>query len=114
MEFRVDDIADTVQALRLTGRLDAPGADRIGARFAASVSAPGKDSLVDLTGVSFIASMGIRLLIEGARTARLRGSRLVLFGAQELVQSVLEDAAIDQIVPIVGSQPQALAQLASP
>lgn len=113
MELHIDEIADTAQALRLAGRLDAPGADHIGVRFMASVSAPGRDTIVDLSDVSFLASMGVRLLIEGARAARLRGSKLVLFGAQELVQSVLDDAAIDQIVPIVGSRQQALAQLMS-
>lgn len=114
MELHIDDITDTVQALRLTGRLDAPGADGIGVRFNAGVSAPGRQTIVDLSGVSFLASMGIRLLIEGARAARMRGSKLVLFGAQDLVQSVLDDAAIDQIVPIVGSREQALARLQAP
>lgn len=114
MELEIENIADNVQALRLTGRLDAPGADSVGVRFSVSVSAAGRDTIVDLAGVSFLASMGIRLLIEGARAARMRGSRLVLFGAQDLVQSVLEDAAIDQIVPIVRSRQQALAQLLAP
>jgi anti-anti-sigma regulatory factor len=57
--------------------------------------------------------MGIRLLISTARALSLKGARLVLFGAQELVQEVFDDAALDQIMPIVATEEAALAELAA-
>lgn len=108
MELQVDDIGGAINCLRLTGRLDAPGADRIGLRFTAAGSAPGRHVLVDLSGVDFLASMGIRLLIATARAARARDSMFVMFGAQELVQTVLTDAAIDQIIPLFPTEAEAL------
>jgi hypothetical protein len=38
---------------------------------------------------------------------------MVLFGAQPMVQEVLEQAAIDQIIPLVATQDQALDALGS-
>lgn len=108
MELQVDDIGGTVSCVRLSGRLDAPGADRIGVRFTAAATVPGHHAVIDLSGVGFVASMGIRLLIATARSTRARGSMFVMFGAQELVKTVLTDAAIDQIIPLFDTEAEAL------
>jgi anti-anti-sigma factor len=113
MEMTVTELAGSVTCVRLATRLDAPGADRIGLRFTTAVVAQGRDAVVDLSGVPFVASMGIRLLISTARALSLKGHKLVLFGATELVQGVFDDAALDQIMPIVASEDQALAALAT-
>lgn len=113
MELQVEEINQQVRCVRLTGRLDAPNADRIGVPFTAAVSAPGRDAVVDLAGVDFLASMGIRLLIASARSVQQRGRRLVMFGAQELVATVLTEGAIDQIIPLVATRDEALALVAN-
>jgi anti-sigma B factor antagonist len=111
MEMQVSEIGGNVTCVHLTGRLDAPGVDLIGARFSAAVAAMGRDAIVDLAGVSFLASMGMRLLISTARALHGKGAKLVLFGAQPLVQSVFDQAAFDQIVAIVADEGAALRQL---
>lgn len=111
VELQVEEVGATVVCLRLVGRLDAPGADQIGIRFSAGGSAAGRQVMVDLTGVTFVASMGIRLLIATARAARARGGMFVMFGAAEWVHAVLVDAAIDQIIPLFGTQAEALKSL---
>lgn len=113
MEMTVSELAGPVTLVRLVGRLDAPGADRIELRFTTAVIAQGRDALIDLSGVAFVASMGIRLLISTARGLSLKGRRMVVFGARELVQGVFDDAALDQIIPIVATEDQALAELAA-
>jgi anti-anti-sigma factor len=77
------------------------------------VVAQARPALVDLSGVGFIASMGIRLLISSAKALKAKGATMVLFGAQPLVQDVLEQAALDQILDIVASESEALARLAA-
>jgi anti-anti-sigma factor len=113
MEMQITDLPGQVTCVALKGRLDAPGADSVGLRFTAAVSAEARPVLVDLCGVSFIASMGIRLLIATARALHLKGGRLVIFGAQEMVQGVLDDASLDQIIPIVATQDEAIAALSA-
>jgi anti-anti-sigma factor len=110
MELDVSIIEGTVTRVSLNGRLDAAGADRIDMRFTVAVVAPGRPAVVDLSGVSFLASMGIRLLISAARGLHTKGTKLVLFGANELVQDVLDQAALDQIIPITTTEALALDQ----
>jgi anti-anti-sigma factor len=113
MDLAVTELAGNVRCIRLNGRLDAPGADQISARFNATIATPARNTLVDLSGVSFVASMGLRLLIAGARALDKKGARMALFGASSLVQNVLEQAALEQIIPIAGTEQQALARLGS-
>jgi anti-sigma B factor antagonist len=112
MELEVSEVGGN-SCIRLNGRLDAAGADQIGVRFTASTAATGQHVLVDLAEVPFIASMGIRLLISSARALNAKGAKMVLFGAPEMVQDLLEQAAVDQIIPLVATQSQALELLAA-
>jgi anti-anti-sigma factor len=111
MDMQVSEVGGNVTCIRLVGRLDAPGADSIDAAFTTATVSQGRPTVVDLSGVSFIASMGLRLLIASARGLHLKGAKLVLFGAQALVYTVLDQAALDQIVPLVATQKQALDRL---
>jgi len=109
----LDELTSPVTLVRLRGRLDAPGSDAIGLRFTAAVAGQSRNAAVDLTGVSFVASLGLRLLISAARSLASKGHRMVLFGANEMVQGVLDDAALDQIMPIFTAEDEALAALAA-
>jgi len=111
MEMTVQQLTDAVSAVRLNGRLDAAGADAIGIRFTAAVASTGGSTIVDLSKVSFISSMGIRLLISAARALNLKGGRTVLFGAAPMAQEVLDGVALDQIVPVAATEQDALARL---
>jgi anti-anti-sigma factor len=68
--------------------------------------------VVDLSGVSFLASIGIRMLITSARGQSGRGGKVVLAAPQPLVRNVLETAGIDKLVPMVDSVEAAQATLA--
>ncbi len=109
----VADATDAITRVHLAGRLDAAGADAIGLRFTATVVAKSQDAVIDLSGVTFIASLGLRLLISAARGVVGKGHRIALFGATEFVQGILDDAAIDQIMPVVATEDEAIAELAA-
>jgi anti-anti-sigma factor len=109
--MNISEIDGVVTRVQLRGRLDAPGADQIGLRFTSAVTSAGRDAIIDLAGLEFIASLGLRLLISNARALGNKGAKLVLFGAPELVQNVFDDAALDQIITIVRTEADALAAL---
>jgi anti-sigma B factor antagonist len=111
MDMAATELPGNVTCIRLNGRMDADGAGRIDLPFTANVDAVGHDAIIDLSGVTFIASMGIRLLISTARGLSRNGARMVLFGAQDLVRNVFEEAAIDQIIPVVATEKEALETL---
>ncbi|MDP1900049.1 MAG: STAS domain-containing protein [Rubrivivax sp.] len=112
MDMEVMDAETGATDVRLVGRLDAAGADRIGLRFTVAVASKPQPALVDLAGVSFVASMGIRLLVATAKALRLKGHTMVLYGAQTEVQDTFEQAALDQILDIAADRPQALQRIA--
>ena len=114
MELNTATWPGNVGCVALRGRLDAEGADRIGTRFTAATVAQARPTAVDLSGVTFMGSMGIRLLISAAKGLRTKGARLVLFGPQPLVRELLEESAIDQIIDVAVDEEDALALLANP
>ena len=103
---------DGVKVAMLKGRMDSAGVDSIELRFTASIVPEGKDTLVDLSEVEFLASLGVRLFISTARALSARGGRLVMFGATPAVTDTIEIMGFDDIVPLAASQAEALAQLA--
>lgn len=111
MEFELTDLGAATQ-VTLRGRLDAPGAGRIEQRLLEAIAASGKNTLVDLAGVSFISSLGIRLLLSAADALRPRQAVLVLHGAQPLVAESL-NLVVKQLIPVASDASQALALLAA-
>ena len=68
--------------------------------------------VVDLSGVSFLSSIGIRLLIKSARAQASRGGKLVLAAPQPLVRKVLETTGIDKVIPLSADVESARASIA--
>ena len=113
MELHITELVGNVSCIRLAGRLDAAAADQLGVRFTASTAALARPAVVDLSAVDFLASMGLRLLISSARALASKGHKMALFGATGMTQETLQNAAIDKIVPVVGTQDEALAAVST-
>jgi anti-anti-sigma factor len=101
---------DGVVKVGLVGRLDTPGVDAIETRFTAAVCPRGARTVVDLSGVEFIGSLGLRMLITIARTLSRKNGKLVLYGPQAFVAQVLETASLGDIIPV---QPDAASAVAA-
>ena len=112
MEMTVVELAPGALCVALRGRMDTAGVDKVETPFSAAVKGSAGDVAIDLGAVTFLASMGVRMIISAARDLRAKGRNLVLFGAQPLVQSTLEMVALDQIIPILPDRAAAQARLA--
>jgi anti-anti-sigma factor len=113
MDIRLEDLDNGALCVVLQGRLDTVGVDRIDVHLNTAVAASPRDVALDLSNVSFLASMGVRLIITLARSQKSRGQRLVLFGAQPGVRATLDMVALDKIIPLLPDRAQALAHLAA-
>lgn len=100
MQFKSATLSDNVTQLILSGRLDPEGTQAIENAFSFVTTVRAANIIVDLSGVTFLASIGIRLLMTSARTQANRGGMLVLAAPQPLVRKVLETAGIDQLIPL--------------
>ncbi len=111
MSLTQAEIAPGVVRLALAGRLDAAGLAQVELGFTALATAGSNHVLVDLSGVTFCASLGLRLIIANARVVQRRGRVMALYGAQPAVAEVLQTVALDQLMPILGTEAAALAAL---
>ena len=104
----VRDLSEDVVDVRLAGRLDTLGVDKIELRFTAALVPKGKNAIVDMSGVPFVTSMGIRMFISVAKSLQAKQARLALYAPQELVSEVFENASLRQLFPICSDQAEAL------
>ena len=110
MNMNVLEVDGGITHVLLDGRLDIMGAQEIDLKF--NILAGSKNKLViDLEKVSFLASMGVRTLMVGAKTVTRKGGRMVVCGADENVDKVLRMTGFDEVVTICPDFPAALAAL---
>ena len=112
MELEILEQSPNLTRVALKGRLDTAGVDRIEARLNATL-ARGTNGLIDLSDVTFLSSLGIRLLITVAKMLDRRGNRLVLVAPRPLIDQALKHSSLDEIVPVASDVDEALALLTS-
>ena len=111
MRFEVMEVSPAVNKLVLVGRLDSGTVGAVETPFTAAVAASGRSAVLDMSGLEFLSSLGIRLLLSSARVVSRRGGRVVLFGTQPMVAEVLNAMALHEVLPMAGTEAEALAML---
>jgi anti-anti-sigma factor len=100
MPITFEDTNDVLRHIRLTGRLDIPGIDAISETFTQLSEHSKRGNVVDLSGVTFLVSFGIRELIANAKLIQQRGGRMVVFvGDNKAVYKTLETTGIASLIP---------------
>ena len=94
---------DTVQTITLPH-----GVDRIEAKFTSAVVPEGRNTVVDLSEVSFIASMGLRMFIGLAKALKRNNAKIVLSAPQSQVNEVFNTVVMREIMPIVIDEAEAV------
>jgi anti-anti-sigma factor len=108
MKMAVEPVGPGVVKVVLDGRLDITGASVIDLQFNA-IAGSHRGVVVDLAGVSFLASIGIRTLLLGAKTIQRRGGSLVLLNPVDAVERVLDVMGVTDLMPIYRDSDAALA-----
>lgn len=101
MSASFQDIGADLRRITLSGRLDNEGTDTVSARLMELIEAPKKGVVVDLSGVRFLASVGIRVLIASAKRVQERGGKMVVVVAPgSVVAMSLEATGVDALIPV--------------
>jgi anti-anti-sigma factor len=101
MPIDFEDSANEIRHIKISGRLDILGSGEIDAKFAALAATEKRHVVVDLTAITFLASIGIRSIISNAKAQHQRGGKMVLFvGENASVAKTLEMTGIDTLVPM--------------
>jgi anti-anti-sigma factor len=100
MEMKTKTLDGGITMISLVGRLDILGAQKIDLHFSAIAGAH-RRVIVDLEQVEFLASMGIRTLIVGAKSVKSKGGRMVLLRPTPGVEKVIVDSGTDTVIPVM-------------
>lgn len=114
MDLQVQHLADGIDRVRLVGRLDSTGVELIDPQLNLIGSGGSSRVVLDLSQVSFLASVGIRSLLTTARALRRHGGRMALLSPQSIVEEVLKVTGIENIIPIFHDLESASAALKAP
>ena len=107
MQIDKTDLGNSITRLKLAGRLDINGSAM--AEIPISLAAKNCQRLViDMSDVSYVASLGVRHLVMAAKTLDRGGGKLVLFSVTEPVAEVLTTMGITDIIPMAPSEAAAL------
>jgi len=96
----------------LSGQLTQFGVERMTGEFYAHTIKRGRDTIVDLADVSFIASAGLGMLAGARKQLRAAGAKIVLLNPNEQARRAIQASRMDILFPIVDSLDDALAALA--
>lgn len=110
MDIEATDGGDGVTRVTLDGRFDIAGAQAVDARFQ-ELAQSAAALIVDLSAVTFIASLGVRTLMVGAKTMIRRGADMAVCGANDNVAKVLRSTGFNEIVGLYPDLASAAAAL---
>ncbi len=108
MKMDVIDIENGIKTVVLSGSMNVQGALDLEPRFNEIVKTTDK-VIVDLKDVSFLTSLGMRILVMSNRSLDAKGGKLVLVNPQALVEKALKTAGVDTIIPIAPDMSAAVA-----
>ncbi len=108
MPIAFDDVNEHFRRIAISGRLDIVGTDEIALRFTSLSATAAKSIVVDLSAVTFLASIGIRAFVSNAKAVQGRGGKMVLFvGDNAIVSKTLEATGIDTLIPMFSNLAEA-------
>jgi len=110
MRISILEDAGPTARVSLTGKLDIAGADVIALPLA-TLSGSKSGLLIDMSGVTFITSIGIRHLVSASKVLARRSGRLVLLKPTEAVAEVLIASGVSDLLTVVYSEREAVAAM---
>lgn len=116
MTLNVRRFADTL-VLSPAGRLDYETANTFRQALLdhlAECAAGRNQIVVDLSGVEYISSVGLRALMVASKQAKTQNATLVLAGLQPLVREIFDISKFSLVFPIHHGVREALAEVSPP
>jgi anti-sigma B factor antagonist len=112
MELQYAELDNGIRVITLIGTLDMQGTFSVEIQFARHCAGNGVLVLVDLSGVTYLSSIAIPMLINTARSVAGLGGKMGLVGPIYDVHRVLEITGVTQIIPIYHDFDTAVAEIA--
>lgn len=108
MQLTVEQIEKDLKKVYLTGRMDIEGTEKIDLPFTRATTLEKAWIIVDLSGVNFMASIGLRTIMTCAKALSIKGGKMVLCSPQPMVSDVLKTTKIDTVIPVFDNLNEAI------
>ena len=90
---------DDVHTIHLEGEVDLATADAVQRELDRAEASDAASIVIDLSGVTFMDSTGIRLLVSAHARSRADADRLMLLRGGPAVQRVMQLSGVDVLLP---------------
>lgn len=107
---------DNVAVVSPRGRIDHLNAEAFGKALAPHLDqchGGGVQLLLDLSGLEYISSAGLRVLMLASKKVAPAGGRIAVAAPQPLVREILGISRFDLVFPVYSGLAQGLAELSS-
>ena len=109
MDIRFDKNSEVLVA-EVGGRLDGNSASELETAISEFDSETNQDLICDLTGVSYVSSAGLRVILILAKRYQKRNSAFSLCGLDKNVKEVFQISGFYRIISIYANREEALAE----
>jgi anti-anti-sigma factor len=103
-----EETSGDILILRMTGRLDAVSSPTAERKVFDYVNKEQHKILFDFSGVDYLSSAGMRMLLSVAKKLKTLSGKLVIFGITTNVMDVLKMSGFDHVLELTGSQEEGL------
>lgn len=103
----------SIAILELNGRFDSHVAASVKEWMDKTITAGTSKVVVNLTGVSFVDSTALSMLVQGMKRCREQQGDLILCGMQQRVRMIFELTRLDRAFEVVADEEGALHAFAS-
>jgi anti-anti-sigma factor len=80
------------------GRIDGTNAAAAEAELKSILESDGPNLILDLSGVDYLSSAGLRVVLVAAKSTRASGGKLVLAGPRPAISEILAMSGFDRII----------------
>jgi stage II sporulation protein AA (anti-sigma F factor antagonist) len=114
MEITEERLDGGIAVVGLAGRLDTGSVESTEKRLLELIDAETRSLVLDLAGLTYISSAGLRVLLVIARKLKSQKGGVVLCAVQRYVKEVFDISGFSTIFPFCDTREQALASVQPP
>ena len=99
--------------VKVSGRIDSKRAPEFDTVLRATIAAKDRAIIVDLGGVTFVGSAGLRTLLTAATVLRERGTGFAVCCPSNPIRGLFKLSGLDRVIPVAASRVEAIRITAS-
>jgi anti-anti-sigma factor len=97
--------------VKVTGKMDAVSSPEFEKKLLELMGEGEKDFVIDLAGLDYISSAGLRVILATAKKLKGKEGKLLLCSLKDMVKEVFEISGFTAIIPIYESVEAAVADI---